>query len=190
MKISVPTHGYLEPFSTTKNIGEIASRIKETTFGQICCVPGEATPTVTEPPREALVSDIDLVVSYALHLRNVVAASSAEETSLWHYKQSPNKWFSVKRNVLPHIINGYYTASILIHSITGDFKPLSYEQQNKFSALMTTISNFCIGVTDATYQNHCAHPGEEHSMTEETIRKLMCGRPPIEWVWQEVYDTI
>jgi hypothetical protein len=96
----------------------------------------------------------------------------------------------MKRNALPHIINGYYTASSLMHAITRDFKRPSYKQQNKFSALMTTIANCCVGVTDATYYNRCAEPRQEHSMTEETIRKMMCGKPPIETVWPEVYYAI
>jgi hypothetical protein len=190
MKVATPTHGYLEPFPTTKNMGEIARRIKETTFGQICQVPGEDVATITDPPREALTSDTDFIVAYALHLLSVVATNASERTTLQHYKQPPTPWYAVKQNALPHIINGYYTASSLMHSVTGKFKTPSYDQQDKFSALITTISNCCVGVTDATYQHRCAEPGQYHSMSLDTIRKIMCGRPSAESVWSEVYETI
>jgi hypothetical protein len=190
MKVVTPTHGYLEPFPTTKNMNEIARRIKETTFGQICQVPGEEVATITDPPREALSSDTDFIVAYALHLLSVVAANASERTTLQHYKQSPTPWYAVKQKALPHIINGYYTASSLMHSVTGKFKTPSYDQQDKFSALITTISNCCVGVTDATYQHRCAEPGYPHSMSIDTIRKIMCGRPSAEPVWAEVYEII
>jgi hypothetical protein len=72
IQIRVPDHGYLEPFPTTRNIPEIASRIKKTTFEQICRVPGQPVPTATDTPREALTIDIDFIVAYFLHLLSVV----------------------------------------------------------------------------------------------------------------------
>jgi hypothetical protein len=191
MQVRVPNHGYLEPFTTTRNIREIANRIKETTFGQICQVPGEPVTTATDPPREALISDIDFIVAYALHLLSVVAANNSETNILSYYRQpNPIKWFLDSRDAMPHIINGYYTASSFMHVITIEFKAPSYEQQNKFSALVTTISNCCVGVTDVTYQHRSAKPGRYHSMDVEKIRKILCGRPPLETVWPEVYTTI
>jgi hypothetical protein len=173
---------------------EIANRIKETTFGQICQVPGEMIPTATDPPREALVDNVDFIVAYALHLLSVVAAKYAVRTTLEQYKQRSIEWYSVKQTAIPHIINGYYTASSFMHVVTGEFRNPSYLQQNRFSPLMTTVSNSCVGVTDGTYQHRCAqdtiNPRNNHSMNLETIRKILCGRPPKETVWQGVYRTI
>jgi hypothetical protein len=57
MQLVFPTNGYLEPFPTIQNMEHIARRIRDTTFGQICAVPGANVSTATEPPREALVYD-------------------------------------------------------------------------------------------------------------------------------------
>jgi hypothetical protein len=90
-RLVVPPSGYLEPFPTIHNMREIANRIRATTFGQICAVPGANVKTKTEPPREALVYPEDYIIAYALHLLNVIAFSMSHETTLEYKAATGNE---------------------------------------------------------------------------------------------------
>jgi hypothetical protein len=170
-------------------IGHIADRICATTFGQICAVPEENVPTTTEPPREALSYDQEYLIAYALHLLNVVAFSMAHETTL-QYKATTGirktyEWYAVRPQSLPHVINGYYTASSMMHAVTGGHISNGLTQQNKLVALLTTLTNCSVRVTDGTFLHRCTH-----SMTIDTITKMFCGRAPTDTVWPGVHKII
>jgi hypothetical protein len=181
IQLVVPSNGYLEPFPTIQNMGHIARRIRDTTFGQICAVPGANVSTATEPPREALVYDQEYMIAYALHLLNVAAYSMAHRTNLQYNATTDIRrvcdWFAVRSQSLPHVINGYYTACSMMHAATGAGSTNDTVQQNKLVALLTTLTNCSIGVTDGTFLQRCAH-----SMTLDTVRKMFFGRDPTDSV--------
>jgi hypothetical protein len=182
MELTVPSNGYLEPFPTVQNLDVIARRIRGTTFGQICAVPGANVATTTGPPREALKYDHEYVIAYALHLLNTCAFTMAHQTSLnYHATTGVRKnvdWFAVKSSELPHVVNGYYTASSLMHAAIGRVNINTTVQQDKLMALLTTLTNCGIGVTDGTFLHRCAY-----SMDIETVTKMFCGRAPTEEAW-------
>jgi hypothetical protein len=127
IQLTVPSNGYLEPFPTIHNMNKIAGRIRETTFGKIYAVPGANVKTPTKPPPEALSYDQDYLIAYSLHLLNVVAFSMAYETTVQYRATTGNRrncrWFAVQPHSLPHVINGYYTASSMMHAVTRERIP-------------------------------------------------------------------
>jgi hypothetical protein len=94
MRLLVPDNGYLKPFPTTRKNKEIAERIKQTTFGQICSIAGQNIAIETETAKERLTYDSDYISAYALHLLNVVVHPMAHSTNLDYYATS-------KRGVTP-----------------------------------------------------------------------------------------
>jgi hypothetical protein len=86
---------------------------------------------------------------------------------------------------LPHVINGYYTASSMTHAITGRQINDGSIQQNKLVALLTTLTNCRVGVTDGTFLQRCSF-----AMSNEMITKMFCGRAPTETVWPGVHNII
>jgi hypothetical protein len=189
MELTVPSNGYLEPFPTVQNLEQIARRIRGTTFGQICAVPGAQVATTTGPPREALRYDHEYVIAYALHLLNTCAFTMAHQTSLRYDATTGVKknvdWFAVKSSELPHVINGYYTASSLMHAAIGRVNLNTTVQQDKLMALLTTLTNCGIGVTDGTFLHRCAH-----TMDLEMVTRMFCGRAPTDEAWGMASEII
>jgi hypothetical protein len=72
-----------------------------------------------------------------------------------HYGLTGNKrhspWYSVKASALSQVINGYYTASSLMHAIAGRHVDDTSSQQNKLVALLTTITHCRVSATDGTF---------------------------------------
>jgi hypothetical protein len=121
------------------------------------------------------------VIAYVLHFLNVVAHSMAYTTTLDHYAVPGSKrhlpWYAVKASALPHVINGYYTASSLMHAITGRHVTNASPQQNKFVALLTTITHSIVGLTDGTFLSRCSQDpnlvNHLHEMSIDTVRKIL-----------------
>jgi hypothetical protein len=122
----------------------------------------------------------------------------AYKTTLDHYGLTGSKrhspWYAVKATALPHVINGYYTVSSLMHAITGRHFSDVAPQQNKFVALLTTITHCSVCATDGTFLDQCSQDpnrvSHTHAMDVDKFRKILCGRPPIETIWPGVHEII